>query len=65
MDNKNKQGWQDDTQVNLDQPYELAYAARTMHCTQKKIREAIKAVGNSRKKIAQWVKENPDTKPIE
>lgn len=59
-DNKKKQDWRDDIRINTEEDYEIAYAARSMHCTRKKVIQAIKQVGNLRKDVAAWVKSNPD-----
>jgi hypothetical protein len=57
-DDKSKQGYQDDSKIDGDDPNELAYASRAWNVQRDDIRKAIKVVGNSRKKIRDYLREN-------
>lgn len=50
-DNKNKQGYQDDSKIDATDPNEVGYAADEFGVTRVEIRDAIKHVGNSREKV--------------
>ncbi len=59
MDDKTKQGWQDDKQIDIKDGNELSYAQRKWGCSRADIREAAKATGSrSRRVIYDWLKEN-------
>jgi hypothetical protein len=55
-DNKQKRGPPDRSKINKNEPYEVGYAARTMHTSPAKIHEAVKEVGPGRRKVAEYIK---------
>jgi hypothetical protein len=55
-DNKSKQDGRDDSKIDSNDSSEVSYAAKQLSTTPAKIKEAIKAVGNSRKKIEEYLK---------
>jgi len=57
-DNKSKQDGRDDSKVDANDSSEVAYAAKEFGVTSAKVKEAIEAVGSSRKKIGEYVKGN-------
>lgn len=58
-DDKKKQGYQDDSTINLNEPYEVQYAAKDIRVTPADIRDAAAATGSkSRETIYQWLRDN-------
>lgn len=55
-DNKKKQDGRDDSKIDSKDASEIAYAAKSLNVTPAKIKEAIKAVGNSRAAIEKHLK---------
>ena len=56
-DDKKKQGKQDDSRVDPKDTGKVGYIARKLHTSAWKIYEAINAVGTSRKKIEEYIRE--------
>ncbi len=56
---------QDKKLVSLRQKYEVYYLAYKYGIDVKYVREAIAAVGRSRKKIMAWLNENEHMPPVE
>lgn len=54
-DNKNKQDGRDDSQIDSNDPNEVSYAAKQFGVSSEKIKEAISKVGNSRKKVQEYL----------
>lgn len=54
-DNKNKQDGRDDSKIDANDSSEVAYAAKEFDVTAAKIKEAIKAVGNSRAAVKKYL----------
>lgn len=44
-DNKDKTGWQDDSRINVNQPYELHYWSNELQVTPERLKEAVQIVG--------------------
>lgn len=63
-DNKKKQGYQDDIQINILDPSELQYAANESNCSVEEIVDAIKKIGRYRKDV-RWFIKNRTTKIID
>ena len=55
-DNKDKQDGRDRSQVSGNENYEVDYLAKTLGASAEQVREAIKAVGNDRKKLEEYLK---------
>ena len=55
-DDKTKQDGRDDSKIDANDPSEVAYAAKNKGVSATKIKEAIKAVGNSREKVEKYLK---------
>lgn len=47
MDDKAKTGRQDDSQINVNEAYEVSYWSKKFGVTADELREAVKAVGTS------------------
>ncbi len=54
-DNLTKKRPQDAKRVNLSQPYEIKYWCWKWDCTEKELRQAVKAVGDSAAKVGQYL----------
>jgi hypothetical protein len=54
-DDKNKQDGRDRSQVAGNEDYEINYMAEKLGVTAERVREAIKAVGNDRQKIEEYL----------
>lgn len=52
-DNKGKQDGRDDSKIDANDSSEVSYAAKQFGVTTAQIKEAIKAVGNSREAVKQ------------
>jgi len=46
MDDKSKKGRQDDSQINVNEDYEVQYWSKKFRVTADELREAVKAVGS-------------------
>lgn len=57
-DNKESLGFQDDSKINMNEPYEVNYACQMWGVTKPELEDAIKAVGNGRQKVEEWLREN-------
>ena len=57
-DNKNIQDGRDSSKVDSHEDYELSYLQEKLGVSRDKIREAIKAVGNSRDKVEEYLQKN-------
>ena len=57
-DDKNKQDGRDRNQVGADQDYEVQYMADKLNASKERVKEAIKAVGNDRQKIEEYLSQN-------
>src|SRR4051794_36856600 len=55
-DNLNNRGQQDRSRVNSDEKWELAYLKGKMGVTTQQIEQAVKSVGNDRKKVEEYLK---------
>lgn len=55
MDNKDLKGQQDRDRVAGGEDYEVNYIAGELGVTAEEVREAIKAIGNDREKITQYL----------
>jgi len=55
-DNKNIQDGRDSSKVDGNSDYELDYVAQKLGVSREKVKEAIQAVGNSREKIEDFLK---------
>lgn len=54
-DNKNKQDGRDDSKIDSNDPNEVSYAAKQFGVTPARIKEVISIVGNSRKKVKEYL----------
>ncbi len=54
-DNTNKRGKQDRLRVASDENWEIRYMMGKFNVSQQKVEEAIKAVGNSREKVEEYL----------
>ena len=54
-DDKNKQDARDRNQVAGNEDYEVSYLADKLNVSKEKVKEAIKAVGNDRQKIEEYL----------
>jgi Protein of unknown function (DUF3606) len=50
-DDKTKTGWQDDTKINIHQPYEVHYWANKFGVSQEALKRAVGKVGPSVKAV--------------
>ncbi|WP_432709861.1 DUF3606 domain-containing protein [Pedobacter sp.] len=57
-DNKNFQDGRDRSKVSGNEDYELSYLQKKLGVSREQVREAIKAVGNSREKVEEYLKSN-------
>lgn len=57
-DNKNSTDGRDRSQVAGEEGYELAYLEEKLGVSREKVREAIKAVGNDRDDVEEYLKKN-------
>lgn len=55
MDNKAKRGKQDRAKINGKEPYEVRYVADKFGVSPQLVRNAIKAVGNGRKRVYAYI----------
>lgn len=55
MDNRNLRDGRDRNRVSGSEEYELKYMAEKMGCSIDEVRNAIKAVGNDRQKVEQYL----------
>lgn len=51
MDNLKKTGKQDDIQINIHQPYEVAFWKKKFGCTKRDLLKAVDAVGTNAVKV--------------
>jgi len=59
MDDKTKQDGRDDAKVDLNDPNEVAYAAKQVGLSPARYKELAKKAGtSSREKIAEYIKQN-------
>jgi hypothetical protein len=54
-DDKNKRGEQDRRRIASDENWELRYMMDKFNVSQQKVEEAIKAVGNDRRKVEDYL----------
>ena len=54
-DDKNKRGEQDRRRVASDENWELRYMMDKFNVSQQKVEEAVKAVGNNRHKVEEYL----------
>jgi hypothetical protein len=54
-DNKNTQDGRDDSKIDSNDSSEIQYAAEQFGVTPEQVREAIKAVGNGRENVKQYL----------
>lgn len=57
-DDKNNRGGQDRSRINTNEDYELDYWTDKFGVSRDKIREAVKAVGNSADAVEEYLKNN-------
>ena len=57
-DNKNIQDGRDRSKVDGNEDYELSYLQEKLGVSREQVREAIKAVGNSRDKLEEYFQKN-------
>jgi hypothetical protein len=55
-DNKNERGQQDRSRVSGEEKWELNYMMEKFNVTGEEVQEAIKAVGNSREKVEDYLR---------
>jgi len=56
-DDKSRQDGRDDSKIDANDSSEVQYAAKAFGVTPEQIREAIKAVGNSRENVKHYLAE--------
>lgn len=57
-DDKNKRDERDRSRVAGGEDYEVSYLAEKMNVSQDRVREAIRAVGNNREKLEEYLSRN-------
>jgi hypothetical protein len=55
-DDPTKRGWQDKSQVNVHEKYEVEYLARKLGVTPAEVRQAEVKVGKSRVKVEEYLR---------
>jgi hypothetical protein len=53
-DNKKQTGWQDDTEINVNESYELRDWSKKLGVTPADLKRAVKTVGASAKKVREF-----------
>jgi hypothetical protein len=56
-DNKDKRTGRDRSQIAANEDYELRYMANRLGVTEGEVKAAIKAVGNDRKKVEEYLQQ--------
>jgi hypothetical protein len=57
-DNLKNRGQQDRSRVNSEEKWEVSYMREKYNVDTRKVEEAVKAVGNDRQKVEEWLQKN-------
>ena len=57
-DNLKNRGQQDRSRVNSNEEWEVSYMREKYNVDTRKVEEAVKAVGNDRQKVEEWLQKN-------
>lgn len=57
-DNLKNRGQQDRSRVNTEEKWEVSYMREKYNVDTSKVEEAVKAVGNNRQKVEEWLQKN-------
>ena len=57
-DDKSKRGGQDRTRVAGGQDWEMSYMTQKFNVSKEQVEQAVKAVGNSRERVEEYLRKN-------